>query len=573
MQVFAPHALDFYKTGHQAQYPEGTQIVYSNFTARSDKNARVLPGFDHKTVFFGLQALCQYLFIEAWNETFFKRPKEEVIAQYQRRMDRALGPGTVKTEHIAALHDLGYLPLRIKALPEGSRVDIRVPPITIVNTNTDFFWVTNYVETQFSAEMWKMITSATTAYEFRHLFDKFAKETGMDPAFVDFQGHDFSARGMSGIWDATVSGAAHLISFKGTDTVSSIDFLEKYYPDPTDPFIGGSVPATEHSVMCMGGFDDEVETFRRLIEDVYPAGIVSIVSDTWDFWKVVSEYTVTLKDKIMARDGKVVLRPDSGDPVEIICGIEISDMSASDDLESAKEYMLDLIVEEVRDETPFAERGEDTTFGYFRFDGKIYKLYVEIEWNRYDKQYYFIDGFEYTECEEVTLTPEQKGAVEALWDVFGGTVTDKGYKLLDSHIGLIYGDSISLERAEAIFTRLKAKGFASQPVLGIGSFTYQFVTRDTFGTAMKATYGVVNGEPRELFKDPKTDDGVKKSARGLIRIEREDGKYVMYDRQTAEQECAGLLQVVFNNGKMGRMQTLSGIRQRLAASNWPEVQE
>ena len=218
--------------------------------------------------------------------------------------------------------------------------------------------------------------------------------------------------------------------------------------------IGGSVPATEHSVMCMGTKDNEIGTFERLITELYPTGIVSIVSDTWDFWQVITEYLPQLKSRIVARDGKVVIRPDSGDPVKIIVG---------------------------------------------------------------DK-------------DAVPGSPEYKGAIECMWEVFGGTVTEKGYKLLDSHIGLIYGDSITLQRQEAILGGLKEKGFASfNVVLGIGSFTYEYVTRDTYGFAMKATYGEVNGEPRNIFKDPKTDDGTKKIRKRLtgslrrkrnIRIER-----------------------------------------------------
>lgn len=489
MNIFPPHATDFYKTGHASQYPEGTEYIYSNFTCRSDKHAAVLADFGHKTVFFGLQGLCQWLFIELWNREFFHKPKDEVVAKYQRRMDRALGPGTVDAGCFARLHDLGYLPLCIKALPEGSRVDVRTAALTIVNTHPDFYWLTNFVETQLSAELWKTITSATTAYEYKRLFLKYARLTGTDEGFVDFQGHDFSARGMSGIWDGMQSGAGHLTSFKGTDTVAAIDYLEAYYlGTETEEFIGGSVPATEHSVMCCGGLEDEIGTFRRLINKVYPKGIVSIVSDTWDFWKVLTESTIVLKDEIMAREGKVVFRPDSGDPVKIIVG------------------------------DPEAPEG----------------------------------------------TPEFKGAVQCLWEVLGGTETSTGHRLLDSHVGLIYGDSISLDRAQRILEGLRQKGFSSgNIVFGIGSYTYQFVTRDTLGTAIKATWAVVNGQERELSKDPKTDDGVKKSAKGLIRIEFEDGRFVMHDGQTSEGETQGLLETVFLDGKMLRLETLAEVRERL----------
>ena len=264
MKCFPPHATDFYKTGHCAQYPKGTEYVYSNWTCRSDRWAHVLPDFDHKVVFFGLQGVCQWLLIDLWNREFFDRPKDEVVAYYKRRMDSCLGPGAVDVQHIADLHDLGYLPLLIKALPEGSRVDIRVPMFTIVNTDPRFFWVTNYVETQLSAELWKAMTSATTAYEYRRLFDSYAIKTGIDPSFVQWQGHDFSFRGMSGITDASQSGAGHLLSFTGTDSIASIDYLENYYSG--EGLIGGSVPATEHSVACLASCGNS-ERIDRVVEE------------------------------------------------------------------------------------------------------------------------------------------------------------------------------------------------------------------------------------------------------------------------------------------------------------------
>lgn len=487
MRINPLHATDFYKTGHVRQYPDGTELVYSNLTARSDKLAKMLPDFDHKVVFYGLQGVCQWLLIDMWNREFFSKPKEQVAERYARRLKNALNLETVDVSHVEKLHDLGYLPVVIKAVPEGSRVDIRVPVFTIQNTHPDFAWLTNYLETQLSAESWKCVTTATTAYEYRRLLTDYAKRTGSPLDFVDWQGHDFSMRGQSGIHDATQCGGGHLLSFKGTDTVSAIDYLEDFYRG-AETFIGGSVPATEHSVMCMGGELDELETFHRLITETYPNGVVSIVSDTWDFWSVMTKTVTELRLAIMKRDGKVVFRPDSGDPVKIICG------------------------------DPEAPVG----------------------------------------------SPEFKGAVECLWDVFGGTITETGHKLLDSHVGLIYGDSITLERAQAILEGLEAQGFASgNIVFGIGSFTYQHVTRDTFGTAIKATFGVVNGVDRELFKDPKTDNGVKKSAKGLVRVEQEGDHFVLYDQQTREGEGFGALEAVFCDSKMIRMQSLAEIREIL----------
>ncbi len=492
MQMNPLTAIDFYKTDHRRQYPEGTTEVYANFTPRSSRLANVLAdSYDNKVVFFGLQYFVQDFLINSWNEHFFNQPKEKVVAAYKRRMDFSLGKDSIDVSHITALHDLGYLPLKIKALPEGTRSPIGVPVLTIVNTHPDFFWLTNYIETIISCYLWKPTTSATVAFEYKRLLSNYAKKTGSTLEFTQFQAHDFSFRGMSSFQDAAISGAAHLTSFWGTDSVPAIDLAETYYrANAENEMIGCSVPATEHSVMCMGMEDGELATFRRLINELYPSGIVSVVSDTWDFWKVVTEYTVELKDEILRRDGKLVIRPDSGDPVKIVAG----------DPDAPKD------------------------------------------------------------------TPEYKGAIECLWDVFGGTITEKGYKMLDSHIGLIYGDSITLERANNILKILEAKGFASANVVfGVGSFTYQYVTRDNFGFAMKATSGVVNGQRRDIFKDPKTDSGTKKSAKGLLRVEKEGNSFILHDQQTVDQENQGLLETVFVDGKLVNPVSLAEIRSRVSS--------
>jgi nicotinamide phosphoribosyltransferase len=307
--------------------------------------------------------------------------------------------------------------------------------------------------------------------------------------FVPFQGHDFSMRGMSSLESATSSGMGHLLSFSGTDTVPAIQGAELYYGANVEKeLVGTSIPATEHSVQCSYG--DDMAYFENMISKVYPSGFVSIVSDGYDFWDVVDRVIPALKDKIMARDGKVVVRPDSGDPVAIICG----DPNGKTEL-------------------------------------------------------------------------ERKGAVEALWDIFGGTVTAKGYKLLDSHIGLIYGDAITLQRAGEIMSRLAEKGFASiNVVFGIGSFTYQYNTRDTFGFALKSTACVINGEEKHIFKNPKTDDGTKKSQKGRVAVLNTGNMLVVVDELSLKDNVPeDRLIEVFRDGKLLVEQTFSEIRHRLAS--------
>lgn len=479
--------IDFYKADHRRQYPRGTTMVYSNFTARSGRLSSIPAHlWDGHVVFFGLQYFVKQVLLEAWQRQFFL---ETTIGLYERRMRTALGMAAFPIEHIRALRELGYLPLCIRALPEGSLVPVGVPVLVMYNTHPDFFWLTNYLETILSSYLWKPITSATVAWAYRKLLGRYALETAGDLKFVSYQGHDFSFRGMSGPEDAALSGAGHLCSFVGTDTVPAINLVEEHYgADAEWEVIGCSVPATEHSVMSMGSQEGELQTFRRLITELYPSGVVSIVSDTWDFWRVVTEYVGALRNVILGRTGKVVIRPDSGDPVKIICG------------------------------DPLAPEG----------------------------------------------SPAFKGAVECLWDVFGGTTTSAGYRVLDPHIGLIYGDSITLPRAEAILGGLKARGFASTNVVfGIGSYTYQYCTRDTFGFAVKSTYGEVNGVGREIFKDPVTDGGVKRSARGLLSVVRERGMYRLLDRQPSITMPGCCLETVFQDGALVRNQRFRDIRERL----------
>jgi len=184
--------IDGYKADHRRQYPDGTTLVYSNFTPRKSR----VPGTE-QVVFFGLQYFIMEYLQDRFEEDFFARPKQDVVAEYQAEMDAYLGEGAVPVDHIASLHDLGYLPIKICAVPEGSRIPVRVPMLTIHNTLPEFFWLTNQLETLLSSCLWLPCTSATTAYAYRKRFDAAAQDAGYDAGFVRFQGHDFSFRGMS----------------------------------------------------------------------------------------------------------------------------------------------------------------------------------------------------------------------------------------------------------------------------------------------------------------------------------------------------------------------------------------
>ena len=834
--MFKPNAAsmsDYYKFSHPKQYPPGTEIVYSNTTPRSSRLQDV-----NEVVVFGTQFLIQEYFIDNWRETFFSLPKDAAVYKLKRLMDFTLGKDSVDVSLYGELWDIGYLPLRVKALPEGTLCPIGVPFMTIVNTLPQFYWLTNFVETLTQTVLWQAIVSATIAREYKKLLTNFANKTSDATDFVKWQGHDFSMRGMSSVETGYVSGGGHLLSFTGTDTVTAIEFLENFYgADVENELVGASVPATEHAVMCAGGEEDEVETFRRLIEDVYPSGIVSIVSDTWDFWSVLTNILPSLKSKIMSRDGKVVVRPDCyDDKTEILTNSGwkfFSQLTDSDYVaqvldDGSREFVkpvkivdqhykgemchftdskgkVDLLVtpnhrmvllyngkEKIIEASKLKDTGNsnqkmirsasspsgvdrlsnidririafqaDGSFqtncnsNKIRFsfskqrkidrlkqlldaenieysvyplkDGRVefnitldvYDFSKDFEWVKYsstkewcqefieevsywdatrrsDNRFKFdttnksvadkvdfiaisagygslsshrqdnrsdkfsdvytlhimknntvgggswvkqnveydgriycvtvptgkvlvrrnrctmvcgnsgdpvkiITGYlvknvnitkaqvlrkisnmksfaamfdgndcvltsdgQYITVEGKTITkPEADGAIQVIYNYFGGTLNSKGYIDLDPHIGLIYGDSITLSRCKTICERLELKGFSTTNVVfGIGSYTYQYNTRDTFSIACKATWVQINGEPKSIFKNPKTDSGTKKSAKGLLTVMKEDGRLVLKDNCTPEEESGGELKIVFENGAAYNKTTLSEIRNRL----------
>lgn len=518
MQRLLPTIIsDSYKQSHYQMYPKNLVKLYSNFTARKSR----LKGVD-SVVFFGLQYFIKEYLINAFNEEFFNKPLKEVIDEHVRIVT-PFSTGKVHTEQWERLHKLGYLPLKIKALKEGTMVPIGVPMLTITNTHPDFAWLVNFIETMLSTTLWQAITSATIANEYKKVTVKWAKKTGGDLSFIDWQNHDFSMRGMSSIESAMISGAGHLTSFCGSDIIPALLFLEKYYNGKG--MVVGSVAATEHSVMSCGGKEGEIETFERLLEE-FPTGILSIVSDTWDLWKVCTEYLPKLKEKILAREGKITVRPDSGDPVDIICG-KGSHPDCPTDCDTWEKFCLN----------------------------------KRPEWNYSESEY--------------------KGVIELLWEVFGGTINEKGYKVLHPNIGCIYGDSITVERADQICQRLEAKKFCSTNIVfGIGSYTYNYNTRDTFGMAMKATYCEVEvSDPCKIgecamdqeefcfddgcmkdpytvginiYKSPITDSGEKKSAKGLLSVFHNsyDMKLELLQEVDKELEAQGELKEVFLDGKL-----------------------
>lgn len=482
-KALPPHLLmDFYKVDHVSQYPKDTEVIYSTWTPRGSKLPEIT-----KVVAFGFQAFVQEYLIDYFNDHFFKRPKDEILEEYVRVIKHTLGIKEPKTDHIEALHDLGHLPLLIKALPEGTLVPLRVPMLTIENTDKRFFWVTNWLETLMSTELWHPATTATLAHEYRKILNTYAELTTGSTEGVQFQGHDFSMRGMEGAEAGAKGGMGHLLSFVGTDTIPAILAAEHYYDaDITKELVGTSIPASEHSVEEAWGTDEKAAIINRCTV-TYPEGFFSRVSDTWDLWHVVADIMADpeVKAAVLGRNGRMVVRPDSGDPVLIVCG----------DPQSAD---------------PRA----------------------------------------------------RKGVVELLWDIYGGTITEEGYKVLDPHVGVIYGDAITRDRAKRICEALMTKGFASTNVVyGIGSYTYQFNTRDTFGFAMKTTFGVFGGDGRALFKNPITDDGTKISQKGRVGVCLPEGHSgLVYKDGFMEDPEWSLLKPIFKDGIALNRQSFKQIR-------------
>lgn len=520
-------AIDGYKLGHRAQYPEGTERVYGNFTPRSNKYQKspffkALRGDAGTPILWaGAQTFVLQWLIHEFQTKFFNVAPTEVIEKFRESVNSYLCTD-FDADIFYRLHALGYLPIHIKAIPEGTVIEVKCPPITIVNTIDDFYWLPNYLETLMSAELWPVATTATTALSYRLMSEYFAELTCENNGHVQWQGHDFSARGNMGMVANSLVGTGHLMVFNGTDSVYARERFNMDYPTVNGR--GGSVNATEHSVMCMGGKDDEKQTFLRLLTEVYPTGILAVVSDTWNFWDVLTKTLPDIKNVIMNRDGKLVIRPDSGVPEEIICGFTV--VARFENPLIAKDWM-------------------DNDDNQLPEDGGAYVVQVGNKYFTYSSW----NGF--YSCTAEKSEAEVKGAIQILWDTFGGVVNSKGFKELDPHISLIYGDSITPDRQLTIFQRLRAKGFASNNVvLGIGSFSYQWVTRDNLGWAMKATWGVVNGEAREIFKDPATDDGTKKSAKGLFKHSvDENGNWTFKDQSSVEEEAKSDIPTLYLNGE------------------------
>ena len=563
-------AIDSYKLGHITMYPDSISRTYLNLTPRSTKYLeRLIPSgfkYDNKIVAFGIEMAIKDI-IDSFNQEFFQKPLDQVTKVFSDVVAPFLGESEdinkKVTEEIIKLHSYGHLPLVIKALPEGSLIPVQTPVLTITQSVNDLPWLAGFLETYISQNTWKTMATATVARIYRKILEHFSELTCDNNDHLDWQGHDFADRGMSGTEDAIKAGISHLTQFKGTDSVHSV-YTAKYHYGFKSPFFGASVPATEHSIMQLGIKEvSEKDTISRLIKQ-FPSGILSVVCDTEDYWNTLTNILPSLKDEILARTpnslglAKFVVRPDSGDPVDVICGTKLFD--EIEDSDHFVDYVYDLV--------------EDKKEGICKYEGKFYSIdgaYIQGLIEDYGRESIDFDIEELTSdgygnaakvIEDPRKdAPEEKGSIEILWDTFGGTINSKGYKVLNPKIGLIYGDSITPQRAYEICKRLESKGFASSNVVfGIGSYAYNYHTRDTLGLAIKCTAAWdTDGNLIEVQKLVKTDL-VKKSAKGFLHV---DSNFKTTDSVTLEQEATGELKVIYANNTLYLETDFETIRQRV----------
>lgn len=551
---------DFYKISHKCMYPDGLTKLYDTWTPRSGK---FFPQSKF-VVWVGLQGFINTYLVNYFDKWFFSRPLEEVLEEYKLYIHNTFDENA-HTEHIEALHKLGYLPIEIKALPEGTKVPYRVPCCTVTNTHPEFAWVANYLETLFSCNLWMPSTTATRAYIFRQIIEKYIKLTSDNVNWKRVGCGDFSFRGMASLEAAITSGAAFLTSFTKTSTIPSIKYLcDNYGADVTKEDVGSWSASVEHSCTTSNfAVDGDEETFFvKMCTELYPNKPFSFVADSYDYWNFVNNIVRKHKDVILNHTGRINIRPDSGTPEDIICGVapmwKEHDSKEMFEMYYTASEMMRAIYADERDA-----------------NGELVPIYLNIAgekliatWETNAKS----DIFHYRPA-----TIEERGTLDILWEIFGGTINSKGYKVLNPHIGIVYGDAITVESCESICNHMMNLGYAVENVVfGAGSFSFQFNTRDTQGWAYKCTYAEVDGKPILVYKDPKTSDGMKKSQKGMVRVYRgEDGQLQFIDGIVAGQVVTDdlkpsdidLMETVFLNGKMVKTYTLEEIRNRIHAEN------
>ncbi len=460
---------DAYKYSHHKLYYPGTTQVYSYLESRGGK----FPG----TVFYGLQYfLKEYLAGQAFTQADLDEAKEFMPEVFGR--DDVFDAS--KFQYILDKHN-GYLPVRIKAVPEGTEVPVSNVLMTIENTDPNCYWLTNFLETLLM-QIWYPCTVATISKEVKKVVTQYYQETASEAAKagIDFVLNDFGFRGVSSVESAGLGGSAHLTNFLGSDNIAASVFVKRYYQ--AEKVYGASIPATEHSICTLLGKAGELDIFKHVV-NTFPTGIIACVSDSYDIFKACAEYWgEELKAQLLARDGVLVIRPDSGDPAMTLL--------------------------------------------------KIFEI---------------------------------------LFDKFGYSLNEKGYKVLPPQVRVIQGDGVNYDAIKHIYTQLKAAQISAENlVFGMGGALLQKLDRDTQKFALKCSYAKMNGEdvivqksPREMDANGNITGSFKKSKGGRLKLIQEKNSF----RTVQEHECPELedeLVTVFENGKIVREQTFEEIRMRSA---------
>ncbi|MEH6446077.1 MAG: nicotinate phosphoribosyltransferase [Oceanospirillaceae bacterium] len=440
---------DSYKLSHFKQYPSGTEQVFSYIESRG--------GYFDSTLFFGLQKALIEL-----NENF---PNWDDFAEAQALTSAHGVP--FNEQGWRELIELGYFPLEIRAVPEGKVIHTQNVLVTVVNTDPRFYWLTSYLETSLLRAVWYPTTVATLSFECKKVINRYMQATCDNTDGLVFKLHDFGARGVSSEESACIGGAAHLVNFLGTDTLSAVRFARDYY---AAGICGFSIPATEHSTITSWGREHELDAYRNVLEQ-FPDGLLACVSDSYDIFNAVGNlWGDKLKDQVNQRQGTLVIRPDSGDPEDIL------------------PILLDTLGE---------------SFGY--------------------------------------------------------SENSKGYKVLNDKVRLIQGDGIKLSSISHILEIMTAKGWSTENIaFGMGGGLLQQLNRDTQKFAMKNSAAKVNGQWRDVYKDPVTDHG-KRSKKGILDLQA--GKTISIDASLLFAERPNSdLQVVYRDGRLMNKMTFQQIR-------------
>ncbi len=454
---------DSYKSSHWLQYPPRTTLVHSYLESRGSEREY------QETVFFGLQYILKNYFSEpiAKNEI---DEAAEMIPAHGLTFNQA-GWNRLLEKHG------GRLPLKIRAVPEGSVVPLKNALMTVENTDPEFYWLVSWFETQLM-RIWYPITVATQSFYLKRDIYKALSETADDAdSEIAFKLHDFGSRGVSSQESAALGGAAHLLSFMGSDTMAALVLLKNFYHSE---MAGFSIPAAEHSTITSWGRDHEADAYRNMLRQfAKPGKIVAVVSDSWNIYNAVEKiWGEELKQEVIDSGATVVIRPDSGEPVEVVTKV-----------------------------------------------------------------------------------------AHLLADKFGTQTNSKGFRVLNT-VRIIQGDGVNPVSIRAILESLKSSGFsASNIAFGMGGALLQKVNRDTLEFAYKCSAITVDGELRDVYKQPITDTG-KNSKRGrldLIRDEKGFSTVRLPDVETAESASSAMI-TAFENGEILLDESLDSIRQRAAAA-------